>query len=348
MALAVQNYIIEKIGRPFIEPPTFNLSKSFKDSSITIPLIFVLSAGSDPIADFMRFAEEMNMTKKLESISLGRGQGKKAESLINDAASRGGWCLLMNCHLATSFMPKLEQIVENLDDSNHRDFRLWLTSMPSDKFPVSTLQNSVKMTLEPPSGLRQNVLRTYEALEHKDFEECTKPEPYKKLLFGFAFFHAIVQDRRKFGPIGWNIPYAFTNEDFIVSRRQLKTFIEAYELIPYKTLNYIGAEINYGGRVTDDKDSRLIITILRTYINEGIIQEGYKFSTSGLYYSPVPGEKQEYIDYIKSLPLNPSPEAFGLHQNAEITTANNQTVILLENILSMQPRASSGSGKTRE
>jgi dynein heavy chain len=46
--------------------------------------------------------------------------------------------------------------------------------------------------------------------------------------------------------------------------------------------------------------------------------------------------------------LNPSPEAFGLHQNAEITTANNTTINLLENILSMQPRASSGSGKTRE
>ena len=251
----------------------------------------MLSAGSDPIADFMRFAEEMNMSKKLESISLGRGQGKKAENLITDAASRGGWCLLMNCHLATSFMPKLEQIVENLDDSNHRDFRLWLTSMPTESFPVSTLQNSVKMTLEPPSGLRQNILRTYEALDIKDFEECTKPEPYKKLLFGFAFFHAIVQDRRKFGPIGWNIPYAFTNEDFIVSRRQLKTFIEQYDLIPFKTLNYIGAEINYGGRVTDDKDSRLIITILRTYIQDGIIEDGFKFSTSGLYYSPVAGEK---------------------------------------------------------
>jgi dynein heavy chain len=76
-----------------------------------------------------------------------------------------------------------------------------------------------------------------------------------------------------------------------VSRRQLKTFVEAYDLIPYKTLNYIGAEINYGGRVTDDKDSRLIITILRTYITPGIIEDGYNFSTSGLYYSPVPGEK---------------------------------------------------------
>ncbi len=128
----------------------------------------------------------------------------------------------------------------------------------------------------------------------------------------------------------------------------MKTFIEAYELIPYKTLNYIGAEINYGGRVTDDKDSRLIITILRTYINDGVLLDGHKFSASGLYYSPVAGEKQEYIDYIKSLPLNPSPEAFGLHQNAEITTANNETVKLLENILSMQPRSSSGGGKTRE
>jgi dynein heavy chain, axonemal len=46
--------------------------------------------------------------------------------------------------------------------------------------------------------------------------------------------------------------------------------------------------------------------------------------------------------------LNPSPEAFGLHQNAEITTENNETINLLQNILSMHPRASSGSGKTIE
>jgi dynein heavy chain len=154
VTLAVQNFIVEHLGHPFIEPPTFNLGKSFKDSSITIPLIFILSAGSDPVADFMRFAEEQNMTKKLERISLGRGQGPKAEKLIDDGARIGGWVLLMNCHLATSWMPKLEQIVENLDEQNHRDFRLWLTSMPSPSFPVSVLQNSVKMTLEPPSGLK--------------------------------------------------------------------------------------------------------------------------------------------------------------------------------------------------
>lgn len=94
-----------------------------------------------------------------------------------------------------------------------------------------------------------------------------------------------------------------------------------YAEIPYKVLNFIGAEINYGGRVTDNKDSRLINTILRTYINQGILEDGFKFSESGFYYSPIAGEKEEYIEYIKSLPLNPSPEAFGLHENAEITTS---------------------------
>jgi dynein heavy chain len=161
----------------------------------------------------------MNMSKKYDAISLGRGQDKKASDCINENASRGGWALLMNCHLASSFMPKLETIVENLDSSNHRDFRLWMTSMPAKTFPVSVLQNSVKMTLEPPSGLRQNCLGTYESLDWKDIEDALRPDIVKKLLFGFCFFHAIVQDRRKFGPIGWNIPYAFTNEDLMVSRK---------------------------------------------------------------------------------------------------------------------------------
>lgn len=61
---AVQNFIIENLGQAFVEPPVFNLAKSYKDSSITTPLIFVLSTGSDPVADFMRFAEKMNMLKK--------------------------------------------------------------------------------------------------------------------------------------------------------------------------------------------------------------------------------------------------------------------------------------------
>lgn len=143
------------------------------------------------------------------------------------------------------------------------------------------------------------MLSTYEALDIEDFEGCTKPLIYKKLLFGFAFFHAIVQDRRKFGPIGWNIPYAFTNEDLTVSRRQLKLFIETYEEVPYKALNYIGASINYGGRVTDDKDVRLINVILKGYMNEKMLIDDHPMSKSGIYRSIPVGDIADYIDYIK-------------------------------------------------
>lgn len=192
--------------------------------------------------------------------------------------------------------------------------------MPSPKFPVSTLQNSVKMTLEPPQGLRANLRRSYTALDDRELNDCNKPTEFKKLLFGFCFFHAIVQDRRKFGPIGWNIRYGFTTEDLTVCKRQLKIFCDESGEIPYKVLNYLGSQINYGGRVTDDKDKRLIDTILAQYINPDILSDGHKFSASVIYVSPKVGSRENHLEYIATLPLNPNPEVFGLHENAEITT----------------------------
>ena len=344
----MQDFIVNELGEKFIEPPTFDLAKCFKDSSITTPLIFILSTGSDPVSDFKKFAEEAQMSKKLESIALGQGQAAKAEKLIEEAKQKGGWVLLQNCHLSISWMPRLEVIVENLNDSLHRDFRIWLTSMPCKEFPVSTLQNSVKMTIEPPSGLRANLIRTYANLDTKELNETQNPAVYQKLLFGFCFFHAIIQDRRKFGPIGWNILYEFNNEDLKVCRRQLKIFIDEYEEIPYKVLIYLGGEINYGGRVTDDKDVVLIKTIIRTYITPEIFKEGYKFSESGIYYAPEMGDQDHYLEYIRGLPLQTPPEVFGLHSNAEITTAQNETRDMLETILSVQARMTASGGKSRE
>lgn len=65
--------------------------------------------------------------------------------------------------------------------------------------------------------------------------------------------------------------------------------LDEYEEVPYKVLNYLGSEINYGGRVTDDKDVRLITTILRTYIRPEALIDNYSFSKSGTYFSPPSG-----------------------------------------------------------
>ena len=185
MTSAIQNYIVEKIGQKFIEPPTFDLKKSYRDSSHKLPLIFILSSGTDPVADFSKFAIEMDMNERKDSISLGQGMAKRAEKMIKDAQNNGKWCLLANCHLSISWMPSLERIVEQLNDEIHPDFRMWLTSMPTPKFPVSTLQNSVKMTLEPPQGLRANLRRSYTTLDDRELNDCNKANEFKKLLFGF-------------------------------------------------------------------------------------------------------------------------------------------------------------------
>jgi len=60
--------------------------------------------------------------------------------------------------------------------------------------------------------------------------------------------------------------------------------LDEYKDIPYKAINFLGAQINYGGRVTDDKDGRLIDQIIKVYVDKKVLMDKYKFSESGDYY----------------------------------------------------------------
>ena len=139
---------------------------------------------------------------RLKKLSLGQGQGKIAKAAIEDGRRNGMWVCLQNCHLSASFMPELEKIQElAIIDDIHDDFRLWLTSMPCSFFPVTVLQSGIKLTNEPPKGLKANLKRTFNEIKEEYFESCTKPKPFKKMLFALSFFHAIILERRKFGAI---------------------------------------------------------------------------------------------------------------------------------------------------
>ena len=230
--------------------------------------------------------------------------------------------MLQNCHLAVSWMPRLEAIVEQYDaDAMHRDYRLWLTSMPSDKFPVSILQNSVKMTSEPPRGVKANLKLSYVGFTDDYLNAQAAEAEFKKLLFGTCFFHALLQDRRKFGALGFNIRYEFTTGDLKCCILQLENFLARYDHVPYEVLVNLIGHINYGGRITDDWDRRMVMTMLMSIINPASWPTTSPSRRARSYLSPPRATSPRTASVIERLPINPHPNVFGLHENADIACA---------------------------
>jgi len=105
------------------------------------------------------------------------------------------------------------------------------------------------------------------------------------------------------------------------------------------------AEANYGGRVTDPNDRTCISIVLEDFYSPSMLKDKHKLVESGKYIVPTEGDLTSYQDYIRDeMPLNDLTEIFGLHDNAEITSAINLTNEMMETALSLQGTESSGGG----
>jgi dynein heavy chain len=400
--LFVKNTLGEKYG----EAPALDLQAALEVSSNATPLIFVLSSGADPMSSLLALAkvsgngdEGVNM----RVTSLGQGQGPIAESHIESASAEGGWVCLQNCHLAVSWLPRLEQIVEKQVEnpkSTHQDYRMWLTSMPCSEFPVAVLQVGIKLSMQPPRGVRANMLRglgTDIAVENFTFEtnrrrnssstndnmeenkEIKEEEDnddidlgtaaYCKMLYALVFYHACVLERRKFGGIGWNIPYEWMASDLKTGVLQLKLYLphvyddegtktnftnkEYLNTIPFDAIQTMMGEINYGGRVTDKWDLRPVADILGSLMCRSLVDptsKGYSLvpgsvtssteSMKGINlsaYSVPDGAvtREQMMEHVKKMPLLDDPRLFGLDTNANITCQLQESNELMDTILAL-------------
>jgi dynein heavy chain len=347
---ATLQFVAVNLGPAFVESVAIDLEVVYKDLTKETPLIFVLSTGSDPMSSFQRFALKLKMDDKYDAISLGQGQGPVAEKMVATAVKEGRWVFLQNCHLCKSWMNGMEVMIKGFsapDAKVHADFRLYLSSMPCNFFPIGVLQNAVKVTNEPPKGLRANIRASFNSVDPVAFAENPLGLTYRKLIFGLCFFHANIQERKKFGPLGWNISYGFSTTDLETTLANLKIFLEEQGEVPWDALTYLIGEIYYGGRVTDAWDLRTLGVILRRFFVEKSLEPGFTYSESGIYYPAAFDTAPEYVQYIESFPFSDAPDIFGLHENANLAFLRAETASLISNVLSVQPRlTTSGAEKT--
>ncbi|CAM38695.1 putative dynein heavy chain [Leishmania braziliensis MHOM/BR/75/M2904] len=355
---AVTNFIstCDLLGEQFVMPLILRYKEVLEKSSSMSPIVCIVSPGANPTDEIVKLAVKEVGLDKMRSISLGQGQGEEAMRLVEVGATRGHWVLLQNCHLLTAWMKDMEKMLEKMDSSQvHEQFRLWLTTEPSERFPMGILQRSLKVVNEPPNGLKMNMKSTLSKVTEDQLDVCPH-WAFRPLVFTLAFFHAVVQERRKYGKIGWNVTYDFNETDFTVSMRLLDTYLtKAYlnkDPLPWETLRYLVGEAMYGGRVTDGMDRRIVQTYLAEYFGDYLFdtfQPFHFFVESGVadYCLPLGSTDPEkritlnqMVAQVDTFPNANAPDVFGLHPNAETGYLRHSAETLWSSLIELMPRVS--------
>ncbi|XP_026543782.1 dynein heavy chain 10, axonemal-like [Notechis scutatus] len=198
---------------------------------------------------------------------------------------------------------------------------------------------------------------TFFKISHESLDQCPHAA-FKSLVYVLAFFHAVVQERRKFGKIGWNVPYDFNESDFQVCMEILNTYLtKAFQQnddkIPWGSLKYLIGEVMYGGRAIDSFDRRILTIYMDEYLGDFIFDTFQPFhffyNDEVDYRIPEGTSKDDYVEEIESLPLANTPEVFGLHPNAEIGYYTQAARDMWSHLLELQPQTGeSGAGISRD
>ena len=347
---AVKVFICQILGDYFIQPPILNFNKIFTQSNSSSPILVMLSSGADPLSDIFKCGESVGykVNENIICISLGQGQGPVALNAIKVGIEKGNWVILQNCHLLVSWLQQLNTFLDDLENP-HKNFRLWLTTEPSNNFPISILQKSIKVVTEPPDGIKLNMRSTLHRIDDSIIDDCNHPR-YIHLLYILTFLHAVVQERRKYGKVGWNVGYDFNESDFDVSQKLISLYLNRSNSlddshVPFESIKYLIGEVMYGGRVSDNMDRRILVTYLNEYMGDFVFDPINPFSfcrESHQYTLPSISDIISIRDcqrHLEQLPLDNSPSVIGLHPNAEISFFMERSRCLWDHLILFQSSA---------
>jgi len=341
--VVMKEYIGSSIGKKYLKFPPLDIEAAWAESTTQVPLIFLLSPGSSPDEAIAYMAKKKKI--RVDAISMGQGQEIKAAEMMKAAIVNGSWVLLQNTHLGLAYMRTLEGYLNGLEDCEP-NFRLWITSEPHPLFPIGLLQISIKMTDEPPSGMKAGLWKSYNSFLTQDWLEAVNRDEWRPLLYALCFLHSIVQERRKFGALGFCIPYEFNGTDLDASALYLRTHMTEVELKKgepnWSAITYMVCEVQYGGRITDTLDKVLFATYGQQLLTPKIFEASFEFSPG--YKCQKFSQLSMYHEAIELMAPEDHPNVFGMHGNADLTYRSKTSKEMLETIMNIQPKDSGGGG----
>ncbi|MGH0148390.1 UNVERIFIED_CONTAM: hypothetical protein FKN15_039512 [Acipenser sinensis] len=368
MTYAVRNYVEENMGSKYVEGARMEFAKSYEESSPATPVFFILSAGVNPLKDVESLGKKLGFTidlGKLHNVSLGQGQEVVAEKALEKASREGHWVILQNVHLVAKWLGTLQKLLEKYSEGSHPDYRVFISAEPAatpdeHSIPQVILENSIKITNEPPTGMLANLHAALYNFDQDTLEMCAREQEFKSILFCLCYFHACVAERRKFGPQGWNRSYPFNTGDLTISVNVLYNYLEAntkdtLEMCAREQefrsilfcLCYFHACVaerrKFGPQGWNRSypfntgDLTISVNVLYNYLEANTKLEGELFLAPG-FVAPPNLDYVGYHKYVDDVLPPESPVLYGLHPNAEIEFLTVISDNLFRTILEMQPR----------
>lgn len=324
-----------------------------QESSMNTPIFFILSPGSDPVSEVEALGQKEGFTSQKNNyfnISLGQGQDIIANSRLDMAYREGCWVMLQNIHLMPSWLGTFEKILDRFykEGGASDRFRLFLSADSVDYIPIGIIEKCIKLTNEPPAGLKANIKRAWNYFSPQEIDE--KDTKVKAVLFGLCYFHSVLIERRKFGPKGWNMFYPFNIGDLRDSAKVLENSIDPGSgRLPWADFKYIFGEIMYGGHIVDDWDRRLCSAYLENLMMNDLLSEEFQLipyaGDKASLKTPAPNVSHDKFNERIEISLGDveSPLYYGLHPNAEINLGTVQCNNLFDTLVMLQPNDTTAS-----
>ncbi|XP_005182290.1 dynein heavy chain, cytoplasmic isoform X3 [Musca domestica] len=348
---AAHNVVNAVLGSDFMQTAEDELDFAAvvdKQLNSNTPALLCSVPGFDASGRVDDLAAELN--KQISSIAIGSAEGfNQAESAINMACKSGKWVMLKNVHLAPQWLVQLEKKMHSLQP--HSGFRLFLTMEINPKVPVNLLRAGRIFVFEPPPGIRANLLRTFSTVPAARMMKT--PSERARLYFLLAWFHAIVQERLRYVPLGWAKKYEFNESDLRVACDTLDTWIDSTamgrtnlppEKIPWDALVTLLSQSIYGGKIDNDFDQRLLQSFLKKLFTARSFEADFALvanvdgASGGQRHITMPDgtRRDHFLKWIENLTDRQTPSWLGLPNNAEKVLLTTRGTDLISKLLKMQ------------